>query len=510
MPAKLDLTDLSARRFLLLFAACFAIAAIPVLLVETLPLVDYPNHLARMHIIAAYDSAPSLRAFYALDWRPVPNLAMDLVIPSLARIMPLEWAGKLFVLATFLMIAGGTAALHRLLFRRWSAWPLLAFLLLYNRSLLWGFGNFLFGTGLALVAFAFWVGLRDRATLPRLAISIVLAPAVFFAHFFAFGAYALLILGYELGRLRQWPRPFTAAGLRDLCLAAVQFIMPIAVFLATRQSGDASGITWSRFFRKFDLLFNIVDNYIPWFDILTLLLLVGLFLVGAMRRRIAMSRVMALPLLLLCLAQIAMPNRIFGAAGVDHRMPLILALVLVSATEGAMADRRRQNLIAAMLAVLFLARMAVITTIWIEQDRALAPIVDALAHLPPGSKLAVAYPPSSVHVSRRNPPMLHLAALAVTQSDAFVPTLFADPGQQPLTFRAPYAALAAEASPDEMWKFLVEGHADDQGNVADALGHYDFVLVVAPEQSESLQRAGLTPRAGIAGAQLFAVHASAD
>src|SRR5882724_6329204 len=113
MPASFDLADLSAPRFCLAFALCFAAAALPILLVGTLPIVDYPNHLARMHILAAYDGSAPLRQFYAIAWRPVPNLAMDAVIPSLARVMSLEWAGKLFFLAIFLLIAGGTSWLHR-------------------------------------------------------------------------------------------------------------------------------------------------------------------------------------------------------------------------------------------------------------------------------------------------------------------------------------------------------------------------------------------------------------
>jgi hypothetical protein len=503
---KLDLSDLSARRFFALFAACFAISALPLVIVATLPLVDYPNHLARMHIIAAYDSSPSLREFYALGWHPVPNLAMDLIVPSLARIMPLEWAGKVFFLLTFLLTAGGVAAIHRLLFRRWSSWPLLAFLLLYNRSLLWGFGNFLFGIGLAMVAFAFWIGLRERPAL-RLAVAMVLAPAVFFAHFFAFGAYGLLVLGYEAARVRQQKNLVSASALRDLGIAAAQFLLPLAILFAARGSGAADGISYSRFFRKFDLLFNIVDNYVTWLDVLTLLLLIGLFALGAARRRIAVSSVMVLPLLVLCLAQIAMPNRILGATGVDHRMPLVLALVLIGASQGALADPRRQNAVGALLALLFLVRMSIITVTWVEQDRILAPMADALAHLPPGSRVAVAYPPSSVHVSRRDPPLLHLPALAVIGSDAFVPTLFADPGQQPLTLRPPYAALAAEASPGEFWTLLAAGHSDDRQRVVTALGHYDFVLLVDPEKIEN---PGLELRAAIVGAQLFAVHAVPD
>ena len=52
MRGAIDLTDLGPRRFAVLFAAFFIVAAIPILAVETLPLLDYPNHLARMHILA--------------------------------------------------------------------------------------------------------------------------------------------------------------------------------------------------------------------------------------------------------------------------------------------------------------------------------------------------------------------------------------------------------------------------------------------------------------------------
>jgi hypothetical protein len=508
MQGKFDLSDLPRSYFLLLFAGCFAVAALPILIVETLPLLDYPNHIARMHIIAAYDTSPVLRDFYAIVWRPVPNLAMDAVIPILSRAMPLAWAGKVFVLLTLFMIAGGTAALHRVLFRRWSAWPLLAFLLLYNRSLLWGFGNFLFGVGLAMVALALWIGLRERPAPVRVAVATVLSLALFFAHFFAFGAYGLLIISFEVARLRQQGRWTIAEGCRALGIAAAPFILPVAIFALSAHPGGAGVVSYSRFVRKLDLLFSVVDNYYPWFDITSLVLLIALFGVAALRRRLALSPVLVLPLLALCVAQIAMPNRILGAAGVDHRMPLVLALVLIGASSGALADRRRQNAIATAFGVLFLVRMSVVAVTWIEQDRTLAPMVAALEHLPQGSRVAVAYNPSVVHVSRRAPPLLHLAALAVVGGDAFVPTLFADPGQQPLTLTRDYAALAAAASPGEFWDVLAAGHPDDRHRVADALGHYDFILF-AGEGSASLDGAGpLELRAAIPGARLFAVRAA--
>src|SRR5216683_1319595 len=206
MRARLDLCDLTAAQFVLLFAIFFIVAAVPILVVETVPLFDYPNHLARMHILAQDGRSAIIGRFYTAEWRPIPNLAMDLVVPLLSRVMPLALAGKSFLLAIFLLIAGGTAALHRVLFGRWSAWSLLAFLLLYNRILLWGFVNFLFGVGLLLFALTSWIGLRERAMWQRLAIATGFACALYLAHLFAFAVYALVVPGYELARLHRQRR----------------------------------------------------------------------------------------------------------------------------------------------------------------------------------------------------------------------------------------------------------------------------------------------------------------
>jgi hypothetical protein len=201
-----------------------------------------------------------------------------------------------------------------------------------------------------------------------------------------------------------------------------------------------------------------------------------------------------------------MPNRLFGGTGVDHRLPLVLAVVLIGASDVVLRDLRRQSIVAALLAVLFLARIGVIATTWVGYDRIYAPIVAALAALPPGSRLAVASPPTSVHVSRNEPPMTHLASLAVVTTDAFVPTLFTFPGQQPLAVREPYAALARSASPEDFWAFLVDGAPDPDRRLAASLAGYDFVLVTAATPVKSDADARLVLRASFANARLYAIR----
>src|SRR5260221_451170 len=232
MRAATDLPALGLRRFALLFAALFAAAAAPVLMCDTLPLFDYPNHLARMHILADLARSPDLQRFYEIAWRPVPDLAMDAIVPMLAQVMPLDWAAKAFVLLTLLLLVGGAAALHRTLFGVWSAWPCLAFLLLYSRILLWGFLNYLFGLGLGLCALALWIALRRLLALVYLAMPSQLATAS--------GADRRipLLLGLVLVAGSEWMAPRATARRIFLAAALVLFAARLGVVTARWHDSD--------------------------------------------------------------------------------------------------------------------------------------------------------------------------------------------------------------------------------------------------------------------------------
>ena len=123
----------------------------------------------------------------------MPDLAMDALGAAAAAVMPLEAAGKLFVLATFLLLAGGVALLHRVLFGRWSAWPCLAFLLLYNRLLLWGIAQLSVRPRPRVLCARGDAGAGAARRGLRLAAGAVFALALYFAHLMAFGVYAVLL-----------------------------------------------------------------------------------------------------------------------------------------------------------------------------------------------------------------------------------------------------------------------------------------------------------------------------
>jgi hypothetical protein len=123
--------------------------------------------------------------------------------------------------------------------------------------------------------------------------------------------------------------------------------------------------------------------------------------------------------------------------------------------------------------LILVCRLSVIEYVWREADRVYSADLDGISALPRGSKLAIAQPPNLFHVVPV--PEVHLAVLAIPRSEAFVPTLFAIAGQQPVALKPPFAALAEAAQPQRLWAALVGDGTADPDTLPAVLEHYDFV-----------------------------------
>jgi hypothetical protein len=121
------------------FAAVLAIAAVPLLLVLVPPTADTVNHLARLHILAGIDASVDLQRLYTVRWQLTPYVGMDALGLVLAKLMPILWVGRALVVLTWALFLLGAVLLHRALYGRVSAWPLLAGLFLYSYPLHMGF-----------------------------------------------------------------------------------------------------------------------------------------------------------------------------------------------------------------------------------------------------------------------------------------------------------------------------------------------------------------------------------
>lgn len=480
------------------FTALLIIAGIPVFSTVLPPLVDYPNHLARLHLIAEGGNQ-----FYAVRWAPLPNLAADLIVPPAARLIGLAFAGKLFLVLTFALIAGGTVWLNRAATGRWRLSPLLVFLLLYDRILLWGFINYLFGLGVALCGLALWLRLDDRPGWRATASSLV-ALACFFSHIEAFGVYALALAGIEaLPLYERWRAHRHRDLAQRLALAAIQFVVPAFLFFLCQPPGESGPVSYGNFLRKADLLFSIFDNYSRPFDIACFALFVLLFAGLAWRGTLRLVPRLGVALAVLTAVYLALPSQMMTGSGVDRRLPVALFALLVAASAPKL-PRRPALLIAGVVGLVFAARTAVIEAVWLKADRVYAADIAVIDALPTGAKIAVAYPSRDINAGAI--PELHIATLAAARREAFVPTVFAYTTQQPLALRPPYDALAAATSPNWLWDGFVGRDALARDASAQVLKDYDFIAFTDRERfavptDKCLESRGAAPRF-----QLFAVR----
>ena len=91
------------------FALLFAAAIAPTLLVQIPAMEDYLDHLGRMYVLTTAGTSDA-NPYYQVSWALYPDLAMDLIVPQLARFMDVETAGKLFfITAQFLIVTGAIA-----------------------------------------------------------------------------------------------------------------------------------------------------------------------------------------------------------------------------------------------------------------------------------------------------------------------------------------------------------------------------------------------------------------
>ena len=110
-------SSVSGRLVASLFLASLGIAAIPIFSCEFPSINDYFNHLARAAVLLQYNDNPAFSLYFVPNWKPLPNLAFDIWIFGVGRILPIAVAGKLFIVATFALLLGGVIFLHRCTFR---------------------------------------------------------------------------------------------------------------------------------------------------------------------------------------------------------------------------------------------------------------------------------------------------------------------------------------------------------------------------------------------------------
>lgn len=424
---------LASRHTVVLFYAIAAIVALyPLLGVNIPPLVDYPAHLARLHILSEIERDAALQANYEVAWRLIPNLGMDVFAP-LAALLGAYGTGKLFVALAILTPVAGVMALRRVLYGTVSYAPALTFFAAYNLCLAWGFLNFLFAAGLSLIAYAGWIASREAPVTVRIACFAAAAMVLYLAHLFAFAAYALLIgLDTIIQLLNNRGR-----SIRNMAVAIVvggsQFLVPGALMLAAMMAGSGGYTQYGTVADKLRALMTPFFSVGTLADLLLAVLTVLVIGWAAVTRRLTVAPAMRAPILMLVVVGAVMPVWLMHTWLVDIRMPMIVAFVVIAAAQLHIKSNRGSMVLLAIVAVLFAVRLMNTADYWSQVDRDYAEFRAAVSVIPQGSRIFSIQPPVADQIERAGTyPHVYwgLPSIAVIERSAFVPTLFTDPEKQ--------------------------------------------------------------------------------
>ena len=432
----------SARTTIVILALATLFALAPVLAVTVPPLADYPNHLARMHVIAAIGADPDLARYYEIHWAVIPNLAVDAIVPQLARIVGLYHAGQAYVVATLALVARGVFVLNRALFGRWTPLSIAALPFLYNHVFFLGSLNYWSGVGLALWGMSAWVALRDRPWPMRFSVSTLVALALFFCHLFAAGIYAMMLLAFECARL--WQRRSLPLGprLADFVATGLPFVLYVPLLLASPTLGLAGKNQWS-LPAKLEGLYFAISTYSDAVDFALVAALAALLAWTGWRRGLRVHPAGWALIGLGAIVYLAMPNVLFDTYVADERLPaalLPIALAFVSLDVLRVAERRA---IAALLLVLLAVRVGEVGVNWIALARETAAVRASTRLIEPrGARVLVG---ASDQVSDNEAfdfALAHAACLAIIERSAFVANAFVFPGKQIMEARPAYRQIA--------------------------------------------------------------------
>jgi hypothetical protein len=438
--------------------ALFAVLLVPFFATPIPPLLDFPNHVAEMYVIAHLPTDPILQQVYSLHWTVVANSGVELVMPILLRWLPLWDTGKAFAALSLLLPVLGVILYSRAIFGRWSFWPMAAGLVAYNALFFLGFMNFLIGLGLALCMAAAWIAARQRHPVWTILAAIAGTIILFFVHMFGLLYFALLTGAYELVALvgppgRRWPglRAILARLLPD----ALIFVLPAYLYL-TSTLAETTGPT--QMLSPLGKLRELANPFLTYYQTPERLLMLALLAVMAAllvtrRARLAAAPVIAL-LVLLAVWPVA-PHEYKATGYIDSRFPIMMGFLLFAGFMPERLSPRLGRALFAAIALVIVLRAGLIAQVWAGHNQDLAELREVIGRIPPGAQVLAAdtaldrlAPYSATH--RRNwitaafqKTYYHDPAFLIPYRDAFWPRLFTGLGKQPVVVNPAYADRTA-------------------------------------------------------------------
>jgi hypothetical protein len=427
---------------------------LPFALVDVPPVLDYPNHLARMFVLA-HPGDPILSRFYAPHWAVLPNLGFDVIGVVLLKVLPVHVSGRVLLAMSLLAPPLGVMAYSRAAFGRITGWALASSVAAFNGVFFLGFMNFLLSLGLGFAAAGLWLVLRRRGWTAAVIAGALSAALLFFCHIFGVLLFALLIGCAELENLWRTRKALNGSEIVRAAAALVVTLAPaLILYRLSPLSGASDAYGQWEYWRKGWELFTPFMSYSKPLTLLTGALLFGFLIMSLRGARFAPGAKLALAVLALLF--LAAPDNFKGGTFLDVRLALMLGLLLFAGI--APAPRWVLGAGIALVALVALRSLSV-AMVWNQHNHDLADLRAAIAQVPAGAKVLALQGPQGDAADRLIPDLYrldsHLPALLLIERRAFWPLLFADASQQPLIVRPPYDRIAQPLGGDTAdWALL--------------------------------------------------------
>ncbi len=419
------------------------LGAVPLLVTRPCPLQDWPNHVARGHILLALlHGDPFWTRFYQLTGFLIPNAVLDLGLLGLSWTgLGAQTAAQLFLVVTYGVFIGGFCALAHALGAGGPGKAAVAVLLFYGNALFWGLVSYILAVGLMLGLLALWIGSAGHLG-RRLLIAGAGAAVLLFTHAVVAMVWPLVLGGFDVCHLRARRGPWARALLE--CCSAVLALVVAAVLLLILPGGAGHQFSIGYAGRGWD---GWAGHKLAAFDHVLLggslaqdaaslgALLVAIAVVRRPRLDAGPSVVVAG----LSLLTLAAPERLGTGSQLDTRLALLPLLMLAAAIRCETGQPALRLLTAAVI-----GRTLVVAASWHSAGLVFRDFRRQAAPLPPGGLMVMAYGTRLPSLSWReiwSPPVTSIATQLVFR-DLFVPAIFSNPAEQPIALRTPYRWLA--------------------------------------------------------------------
>ena len=402
----------------------FFVLLVPIWIVKYPGMVDYPNHLARCYILAHYYDNPLFQQRYVLDHSPLPNLAIDLIVTPLLRILPLIVAGKVFLSLAAALYVLGCSEIGRAVTGKPNWLALFCAFTFYNSDLLYGFVNYIFGVGVFLCVFAFWLRVRNAMSPLRFFLLCLLSLVAFLAHLSSvvfLGVACCTIALFDFVRDRK---------VRKLMVKLAWLACPVFLMVGfLTSSGQVGIIEWGSEGEKLIGLLAPVRSYSVALDVGEILVLVVCAV--AMLRGSKVHSVAVVGFVLFALFLIT-PKVLFTSSAADARYVIPAYMLLILSIEPRWGRWQKAALVLALTAMVI--RTVSIAANWLTISRRSEHVLSMGQFLPNGARIYVLKPELDVS-AKLDRGFSHVIEFWTISHGADISTLFALPGQQPLVFR---------------------------------------------------------------------------